>query len=99
VATELVKSLAQPGGNVTGVSLMIPELAAKRLQLLKEAVPGISRVMVLTYLVDPIAPLQVKAMTEPHRWALHCRSTTSTAATTFRPRSRLPSGRALRGSS
>jgi putative tryptophan/tyrosine transport system substrate-binding protein len=64
VATGLVKSLAQPGGNVTGVSLMIPELAAKRLQLLKEAVPGISRVMVLTYLVDPIAPLQVKAMTE-----------------------------------
>ena len=64
VATELVKSLAQPGENVTGVSLMIPELAAKCLQLLKEAVPGISRVMVLTYLVDPIAPLQVKAMTE-----------------------------------
>jgi len=56
---------------------MIRELAAKRLQLLKEAVPGISRVMVLTYLVDPIAPLQVKAMTSglrPHRWALHCRS-------------------------
>jgi putative ABC transport system substrate-binding protein len=43
---------------------MIPELAAKRLQLLKEAVPGISRVLVRTYLTDPIAPLQVKAMKE-----------------------------------
>jgi putative tryptophan/tyrosine transport system substrate-binding protein len=40
---------------------MIPEVAAKRLQLLKEAAPGISRVLVLKYLTDPIAPLQVKA--------------------------------------
>jgi putative ABC transport system substrate-binding protein len=64
VGTGLVNSLAQPGGNITGTSLMIPELAAKRLQLLKEAVPGISRVLVLSYLVDPIAPLQLKAMKE-----------------------------------
>jgi putative ABC transport system substrate-binding protein len=62
VGTGLVNSLAQPGGNITGTSLMVPELAAKRLQLLKEAAPGISRVLVLTYLTDPIAPLQVKAM-------------------------------------
>jgi putative tryptophan/tyrosine transport system substrate-binding protein len=64
VGTGLVNSLAQPGGNVTGMSLMVPELATKRLELLKDAVPTISRVLVLTYLVDPIAPLQVKAMTE-----------------------------------
>jgi putative ABC transport system substrate-binding protein len=44
------------------MSMMHTELAAKRLELLKEAVPGISRVFVLTYLVDPIAPLQVKAL-------------------------------------
>jgi ABC-type uncharacterized transport system substrate-binding protein len=62
VGTGLVASLAQPGGNVTGMSLMVPELATKRLQLLKEAVPGISRVLVLSYLADPIAPLQVKAL-------------------------------------
>jgi len=42
--------------------MMVPELATKRLQLLKEAVPAISRVLVLSYLVDPIAPLQVKAL-------------------------------------
>jgi putative ABC transport system substrate-binding protein len=64
VGTGLVDSLARPGGNVTGMSQMVTGLAAKRLELLKEAVPGISRVLVLSYLVDPIAPLQVKALKE-----------------------------------
>ena len=67
VRTRLVSSLAQPGGNVTGLSLMVPEVAAKRLGLLKEAIPGISRVLVLSYLADPIAPLQVKALEEAAR--------------------------------
>jgi putative ABC transport system substrate-binding protein len=49
------------------MSMMHTELAAKRLELLKEAVPSISRVLVLTYLVDPIAPLQVKALKEAAR--------------------------------
>ena len=62
VGTGLVDSLARPGGNVTGMSMMVPEVATKRLELLKEALPGISRVLVLSYLADPIAPLQVKAM-------------------------------------
>lgn len=47
VGTGLVASLARPGGNVTGVSHISPELSAKRLQLLKEAVPAIRRVAVL----------------------------------------------------
>src|SRR3974377_1162091 len=47
VGTGLVDSLAQPGGNVTGMSMMTSDVAAKRLELLKEAVPGISRVLVL----------------------------------------------------
>ena len=64
VGTGLVDSLARPGGNVTGKTIMVSELAAKRLALLKEAVPKISRVLVLSYLVDPIAPLQVKALKE-----------------------------------
>ena len=46
---------------------MVTELAAKRLELLKEAVPGISRVLVLTYLTDPIARLQVNSMKEASR--------------------------------
>jgi putative ABC transport system substrate-binding protein len=44
----LVTSLAHPGGNVTGLSTMSPELSRKRLELLKEAVPGGRRVAVLT---------------------------------------------------
>ena len=62
VATGLVTSLARPGGNVTGVTQMSSGLAAKRLELLKEAVPRISRVLVLSYLVDAIAPPQVKEL-------------------------------------
>jgi ABC-type uncharacterized transport system substrate-binding protein len=47
VADELVASLARPGGNVTGTSFLGPELVAKRLQLLREVVPGLSRVAAL----------------------------------------------------
>lgn len=62
VGTGLVKSLARPGGNVTGLSFMAPGIAAKRLALLKDAFPNLSRVLVLSYLVDPIAPPQVAEM-------------------------------------
>jgi putative ABC transport system substrate-binding protein len=47
VGSGLVTSLARPGGNVTGLSNLGPELVGKRLELLKQAVPGVSRVAVL----------------------------------------------------
>jgi len=47
VGSGLVESLARPGGNITGLSHMAPELAGKRLELLKEMVPKLSRVAVL----------------------------------------------------
>jgi putative ABC transport system substrate-binding protein len=47
VGDELVASLARPGGNVTGMAFLGPELAAKRLGLLKQIVPGLSRVAAL----------------------------------------------------
>jgi putative tryptophan/tyrosine transport system substrate-binding protein len=47
VADDLVATLAQPGGNVTGTTFLGPELVAKRLQLLKEVVPGLSLVAAL----------------------------------------------------
>jgi putative tryptophan/tyrosine transport system substrate-binding protein len=47
VQAGLVASLARPGGNVTGVTFLSSDLAAKRLQILTEAAPGISRVAVL----------------------------------------------------
>ena len=47
VATGLAASLARPGGNVTGSTVLIPEISAKRLELLKAAAPRINRVAVL----------------------------------------------------
>jgi putative ABC transport system substrate-binding protein len=47
ITDGLVTSLARPGGNVTGLSLLFPELVGKCLEELKQAVPGVSRVAVL----------------------------------------------------
>jgi putative ABC transport system substrate-binding protein len=47
IGSGLVTSLARPGGNVTGLSVLSPELIGKRLEHLKQAVPGVSRVAVL----------------------------------------------------
>jgi putative ABC transport system substrate-binding protein len=48
VAAKLVTSLARPGGNLTGMTFLAVELAAKRVELLKESAPRVSRVAVLT---------------------------------------------------
>ena len=56
VGSGLVASLAQPGGNVTGLSVVSPDVAAKRLGLLREAVPGIRR---LAILLDDSNPVNV----------------------------------------
>ena len=53
VATGLVASLGRPGGNVTGLSLMAPELIGKQMQLLTELVPKVSRVAVLWNPANP----------------------------------------------
>jgi putative ABC transport system substrate-binding protein len=47
VGSGLVASLAQPGGNVTGLSSQVPELAGKRLDLLREIVPGLRRLAIM----------------------------------------------------
>ncbi len=47
VGSGLVTSLARPGGNVTGLSVLAPELVGKRLELLTQAVPGVTRVAAL----------------------------------------------------
>src|SRR5262245_48495316 len=47
VGTGLVASLARPGGNVTGLSNQVPDLAGKRLELLREIVPGLRRLAIM----------------------------------------------------
>jgi putative tryptophan/tyrosine transport system substrate-binding protein len=49
VGNRFVKSLAQPGGNVTGLSFLDPDISTKRLELLKEAIPRVARVAVLRH--------------------------------------------------
>ncbi len=62
VATGLVASLAHPGGNLTGSSFFNPELAAKRLELLKEVVPGLTRVAVLMNPGNPVNAVSLQVM-------------------------------------
>jgi putative ABC transport system substrate-binding protein len=61
VGSGLIASLARPGGNVTGTSLMAPDLGGKRLELVKELLPEISRVAVLWNAANPYSALVFKA--------------------------------------
>ena len=60
VATGLIDSLAHPGGNITGLTRLQRELSGKRLELLTEVIPGISRVGVLWEPEDPAAAIAFK---------------------------------------
>ena len=60
VAAGFVQSLARPGGNITGLTLLVIELAGKRLELLKETVPKISRVAALYDPKNPASVTEVK---------------------------------------
>jgi putative ABC transport system substrate-binding protein len=57
LGSGLVASLARPGGNVTGISLMTPDLGGTRLELLKQVVPGLARVVVLWNAANPYPAL------------------------------------------
>jgi ABC-type uncharacterized transport system substrate-binding protein len=73
-ASGVVASLARPGGNVTGLTFFNPELAAKRLELLKETLPSLTDVGVLLNPVNPINEPIVPAMrrtAEPLKLTLH----------------------------
>jgi putative tryptophan/tyrosine transport system substrate-binding protein len=62
VVTGLVANLARPGGNLTGASFFFPEIGVKRLELLKEAVPAVSRVLLIWNLANAVHELVVKAI-------------------------------------
>jgi putative ABC transport system substrate-binding protein len=60
VASGLVTSLARPGGNVTGLSIQQTDLAAKRLELLREVVPGLRRLAILGNVGGPAVVLDMR---------------------------------------
>ena len=60
IGAGVVSSLARPGGNVTGLSALTAELEAKRLELLKELLPSVSRVAVLSNPANPYCVIAVK---------------------------------------
>jgi putative ABC transport system substrate-binding protein len=60
VEAGLVASLARPGGNVTGLSSQTPDLAAKRLEILREVVPGLRRLAILSNVGNRLAVLEMR---------------------------------------
>jgi putative ABC transport system substrate-binding protein len=77
VALGFVQSLVRPGGNVTGISSMTPELEVKQLELIKELLPGARRVAMLR---DPQSP------GSESRFAIDLKSAPSLGLTLVRPR-------------
>jgi putative ABC transport system substrate-binding protein len=69
VGSGFIASLARPGGNVTGLSALSPELSGKQLELLKEMIPKLSRVTVLGNSNEPANPKTLKEI-EPTAGAL-----------------------------
>jgi putative ABC transport system substrate-binding protein len=73
-ASGLVASLARPGGNVTGLTFFNPELAAKRFELLKETLPGLTEVGLLLNpanpINEPIVP-KIKVTAQAHALEVH----------------------------
>jgi ABC-type uncharacterized transport system substrate-binding protein len=64
VGSHLVESLVHPGGNITGLTIMTTELTAKRLQLIKETIPGLTKVGVLWNRDMPFHPKMVEELKE-----------------------------------
>jgi putative ABC transport system substrate-binding protein len=75
LGSGIVSSLARPGGNVTGLAIFTPELAAKRLELLKEILPDLTDVGILLNSANPlindrILP-QMSSIAQPLKFELH----------------------------
>jgi putative tryptophan/tyrosine transport system substrate-binding protein len=67
VGSGVVESLARPGGNITGISMSSTELVTKRLELVKEAVPGLDRVAVMLNPVNTSSKVGLDALEETAR--------------------------------
>jgi putative ABC transport system substrate-binding protein len=60
IGMGLVASLAQPGGNITGLSSQAPDLAGKRIELLREIIPGLRRLAIMAHIGYPAAVLDMR---------------------------------------
>jgi putative ABC transport system substrate-binding protein len=60
VANNVVESLARPGGNVTGLSAQISDVAGKRLELLREIIPGLRQLVIMANVDNPSAVLETR---------------------------------------
>ena len=106
VGSGLVASLAAPGGNITGLSLLTTELLGKQLEILKEAVPRLIRVAVLWNPTSQTHPrLLGEESRRPGSWAFSCNGCPHAASMTMnRPsrqspkRARTPSSSSVTGS-
>ena len=78
VSAGLAASMARPGGNITGSTFFFPELNAKRVELLKEAVPRASRIAALANGDNPGSRQSLEAM-QPVAKSVHCRNRRSLA--------------------
>jgi putative tryptophan/tyrosine transport system substrate-binding protein len=67
VGTGLVASLARPGGNVTGLSSQSPDAAERRLELLREVVPGLRRLAILSDRDNPFTVVEISGIQEAAR--------------------------------
>jgi putative tryptophan/tyrosine transport system substrate-binding protein len=67
VGSGLVNSLAHPGGNLTGLSIIGADISGKRLSLFKEAVPTLSRVAILIEPKYPVSPIYIASYSEAAR--------------------------------
>jgi putative ABC transport system substrate-binding protein len=67
VTAGLVASLSRPSGNITGLSVLSSDLAGKRLEMLREVIPQIGRLAILTNPENPGAVLELRAVEESAR--------------------------------
>ena len=72
ISTGLVSNLAHPGGNITGFSSLAPDLGVKRVEFLKDLVPTLSRLAVLSNTTNPYAALELERV-QPAAVALEIR--------------------------
>ena len=84
VAAGLVDSLARPGGNATGFSIVATDLSGRRLQLLKEIVPGLSSVAVMSNVANPQSQMELsETLSAAHRLDLRLHSVPISADTSI----------------